>query len=85
MVPEEIPVEEEGEEAVAAAEARQWERRRAYLLEQQRQQEISTQAASIAANERAFHAQIAGWEDELLRMLQEQVRFWLLVQCTPSL
>jgi len=77
VVPEEVPPEEEGEEAVAAAEQRQWERQRMWRLEQQRQLQVGVQtatAASIAASERAFHAKIAGWEDELLGMLQAQVR-----------
>jgi hypothetical protein len=73
VVPEEIPADEAGEAAVAAAERRQWERRRVREAEHQRQLQQSASAAAIAAGERAFHAKVAGWEDELLGMLQTQV------------
>lgn len=73
VVPEEVPAGESGEEAMAAAEQRQSERRQQWVLEQQRQQDLGFQAAAVAASERAFHAKIAGWEDELLGMLQAQM------------
>ncbi|KAI8472254.1 MAG: hypothetical protein J3K34DRAFT_504164 [Monoraphidium minutum] len=76
VVPEDIPAGEDGAAAVAAAEQRQWERRQAVLGEQQRQQDhalAAAAAAGAAAGERAFHAKIAGWEDELLGMLQAQM------------
>lgn len=74
VVPEAIPAEELAAGAVAAAEAAQSARRRAWLLEQRRQSEAGAAAAGIAAGERAYHAKIAGWEDELLGMLQAQAR-----------
>ncbi|GBF88116.1 hypothetical protein Rsub_00828 [Raphidocelis subcapitata] len=85
VVPEEVPPEEAGEDAFAAAAARQWERRRAWREEQRRQHGAAALAAAaagggggaaaagIAAGERAFHFKIAGWEDELLGMMQAQM------------
>lgn len=74
VVPEEVPEGEEGPAAVAAAQQRQTERRRLYAEHQQAVAAAGAAAAGIAAGERAFAAKIAGWEDELLGMLQTQVR-----------
>jgi hypothetical protein len=74
VVPEEIPADEEGEEAVAAAEMRQWERQRAWQQHKQHEAEMqAAAAASIAASEHAQRVKVASWEEELIGMLQAQV------------